>query len=133
MSWGTDFSTKIFLSHQIYNSKFEVEEKISELESDINDTITALKMFIASTPRDIVPAEIIDDESGCMDWLIQQTAYYFESFQEDTVQLYQLRLYLEYLNEHEELSKMKSDCCNSKVVLVDHYHCNACGKECNQS
>ena len=53
MSWGIDFNTDIYLSHQSYTSKLDVRDKINELEEEINEHKSTLKMYAASTPKDI--------------------------------------------------------------------------------
>ena len=133
MSWGTDFKLNVFLSHQIYQNKLDVEDKIKELEDDVNVATASLKMYISSSPKDIVPNEMIDDENGRIDWLIEQTSYYFDTIRENTIQIYQLGLYLQYLEECESINNMKSDCCDDHIQLVDHYRCTSCGEECNKS
>ena len=97
MGWGTDFNTNIYLSRQIFNGKADVEDKIDELEREVNNSKSMLKMFAASTPNDIVPEEW---EDSPLDWIHNQMNEIFDTLQEDIINIYKLELYLEYLEEN---------------------------------
>ena len=48
MGWGTDFKTDIYLNRQVFVSKLEVDDKISELNQKIEDDKSLLKMYASS-------------------------------------------------------------------------------------
>ena len=97
MGWGTDFNTNIYLNRQVFISKLEVDDKISELTQKIEDNKSLLKMYASSTPNDIIPEDWNDDPIG---WINTQINSIYDSIEEDVVTRYKLNLYSEYLEEN---------------------------------
>ena len=97
MGWGIEFNADIYLSRQVFNSKTEVEEKIEEIVQYINNSKSMLMMFASSTPKDIIPEEW---EENPLDWINNQINEILDTLQEDMIKTYNLRLYLEYLEEN---------------------------------
>jgi len=97
MGWGTEFKIDIYLNRQIFTSKLEVEEKIAELDKNIENSKSMLKMFAASTPNNIVSIDWKDD---AIIWLNNEVNNIFESITEETIEKHNLQLYLEYLEEN---------------------------------
>jgi len=102
MSWGIDFKADIYLSRQSYSTKYEVEDKISEMNKIITDCESELKMFASATPKDIVPPDYSEEQ---INWLSNQIAEILEMNQEYLLERYRLTLYLEYLNDGGEIIK----------------------------
>lgn len=102
MGWGIEFKTEIFLSRQSYSSKSEVEDKIDEIDQTISDFKSEIKMYAASTPKDIVSFENSEDT---VNWLNIRINDLFELIEDHLFQRYQLSLYLEYLNDGGEIIK----------------------------
>lgn len=100
MSWGIDFKADIYLSRQSYSSKGEVEDRMEELDKEINDYETELKMYAISQPRDVVP----DDEDQ-ISWINNRINEILELYQECVNERFKLYLYLEYLNDGGEIIK----------------------------
>jgi len=99
MSWGTNFSTDIFLSRQEYKSKFDVEDRIKELDEQINDCEVQIKMYVSATPKDIVPTEYSEEQ---ISWLNHQINEQFEMYRESVIDRFRLVLYLEFLEQKPE-------------------------------
>ena len=99
MTWGTDFSIDIFLSRQEYKSKFDVEDKIKELDEQINDCESQIKMYVSATPKDIVPSEYSEEQ---ISWLNNQINEHLEMYREYITDRFKLELYLEYLSQKPE-------------------------------
>ena len=97
MGWGTDFNTNIYLNRQVFISKLEVDDKISELTQKIEDNKSLLKMYASSTPSGIIPEDWNDDPIG---WINTQINSICDSIEENTIQMYNLKLYSEYLEEN---------------------------------
>jgi uncharacterized protein YlzI (FlbEa/FlbD family) len=55
MGWGTSFTADIYLNRIIFNSKYEVQSKIEELEENINRYREEILMYASATPKDIFP------------------------------------------------------------------------------
>lgn len=100
MSWGIEFKADIYLSRQSYSSKGEVEDRMEELDKEINDYETELKMYAISQPRDVVP----DDEDQ-ISWINNRINEILESYRECVNDRFKLYLYLEYLNDAGEIIK----------------------------
>jgi len=96
MGWGTSFKTDIYLSRQIFNSKYELEEKIEGNKQFLNNSIQKLKMFAAANPKDIVDPEWKEEP---INWLSNQIDNLMESIEEMLYENHRLELYLEYINE----------------------------------
>jgi len=100
MSWGTDFKTDIFLSHQSFISKYDVELKIKELDELISKLESNMKMFASANPKDIIPNDWNDEP---INWLSNEIEDIFELYRESIVNRYNSNLYLDYLNDGGEI------------------------------
>lgn len=96
MGYGTAFNVEIYLSRQIFNSKYELEQKIEENKKWISNNISKLKMFAAANPRDIVDPEWKEEP---VNWLNNQIDDIIESIEEFSFENYRLEMYLDYINE----------------------------------
>jgi len=61
MGYGTLFTTDIYLNRQIFESRYELDEKVKELEKFIEMSKQELLALAVSTPRDVIAEK---DESG---------------------------------------------------------------------
>ena len=97
MSWGIDFKADIFLSRQSYDNKLQVDDRIRELNEDIKELESEIKMYASATPKDIITEEtdsVISSINRNLDDVL-------ERYNEYLLDMYRLQLYLEYLNDHE--------------------------------
>lgn len=92
MGWGTDFTVDIYLSRQIFNSSFELEDKIKEIEKEINDIKSRILMYGSSNVKDILPEDWNDEP---ISFIHNSVSTEFESLDEKTIELYKLNLYKE--------------------------------------
>jgi hypothetical protein len=99
MSWGTDFTTDIFLSHLTFETLSEIDDKIKELESDIMEDMSKLKMWAASNPNNIIPKDYNDD---IIFYISSEINSILESLLDNNITLYKIKLYKEYFIEHNE-------------------------------
>lgn len=99
MGWGIQFKSDIYLSRQEYVTKQEVQDKIDELNKDIDSYKNQIKMFASSNPKDIIPDDWKDEP---IRWINNQIEELFLLIDEYTVDNYKLQLYLDYLNEQDE-------------------------------
>lgn len=98
MSWGTDFTTTIFLSHMTFENKQEVIDKIEENNKEIEDAKKRIQMFVSATPKDIIDPEWKEQP---IDWLVNSVAAYFEVIEDNIVLNVKLNQYLDYLETKE--------------------------------
>jgi len=102
MAWGIDFETNIFLSRQEYKNTFQVEDAIKECQEELDINKTQIQMLGAATPKDITP---IDQEP--LYWINSEITNAFERIEEQCIKIYQLSLYLEYLQEQEAMLEQR--------------------------
>lgn len=97
MGWGTDFTASIYLNRETYNNIWEVEQKIEELEEDLNIINKTLISTSSMTP-------IKEDEDSMFDLareLIRNIDEILEWYKETAVRIYKLNLYLEKLKDNQ--------------------------------
>jgi len=99
MGYGTAFTTEIYLNRQIFESRYELDEKIKEIEGYIESAKQELTALAVSTPKDVIAEK---DESGYpqnpIDEVLRKTRETFEWMEEnyrELNKLYQFRQYLE--------------------------------------
>lgn len=101
MGFGTAFTTEIYLNRQIFSSRYELEEKIKELEGYIESAKRELTAFAVSTPKDVMSEK---DENGYVenpiDQILRRTAEAFEWMEDNYRELNKLYQYREYLEEN---------------------------------
>lgn len=108
MGWGTAFNTEIYLSKQIFQHKWEVEEKIQENEKWISDCITKLKMLAIANVKDIIDPEWKEES---VTWINNQVNDLMGMIEESSFENYRLNMYLDYINEkcNGEIPKRNTD------------------------
>ena len=106
MGWGTDFTADIYLSSIMFNSKYEIEEKIESNKDDINSLFDKLKMYGSSRITDIVDPEWSSDP---ISWLNNEINSIRENLEELYYQNVKLGLYLTYIEEK----------CNGEIPKIE--------------
>jgi hypothetical protein len=99
MGWEIEFKTNIYLSKQEYKTKREVQDKIDELNDDIDSYKNQIKMFASSNPKDIIPDDWKDEP---IRWINDQTEELFSLMNGYIIDVYKLELYLDFLTEQDE-------------------------------
>ena len=104
MGYGTLFTTEIYLNRQIFNSKFELDERIKELEGYIESAKLELTAYAVATPRDIIAEK---DESGYIqnpiDEILRKVHETFERMEANYRDLNRLYQYQQYLEENPDI------------------------------
>jgi len=95
--WGTDFNTNIFIKRKKFNNKSDVISHLEEINDSIISYESAIKMFVSSNPRDIIP---LDWSEQPIDWLGSTINEKFEEYKELIVERCFINLYIEYLDEN---------------------------------
>lgn len=54
MAWGIDFKANVYLSRITFTSIYQVEDKIKELEDEINTAREILSMLAIASPNTII-------------------------------------------------------------------------------
>jgi hypothetical protein len=97
MTWGTDFTTGIFLSRQDYNKNpLLVKDSINEKDLEISNIKIKLAMLVGATPNTIVNEEWKDD---ILNGITNELVLLLNELEELLIDKYKLGLYLEYLED----------------------------------
>jgi hypothetical protein len=105
MTWGTSFKTDISLLRETYSSEIDIEDTINELNTDIRDLESKIKMFTTVSFREIITEEWKDEP---INWINNQINELFKSYSELIIRQYKLELYLDYVKEYPE-HKLEND------------------------
>jgi hypothetical protein len=104
MGWGTSFKAEIYLNRQIFNSKFELDERIKEVKEYIESAKRELTAYAVATPRDIIAEK---DESGYIqnpiDEVLRKVHETFEWMEDNYRDLNRLYQYQQYLEENPDI------------------------------
>jgi hypothetical protein len=98
MSWGITFNTDIFLSHQNYTSLYLVQDKIKDLDEQMERMEKRLALLGATTPRDVVPEESKDD---IIEWVVGEVHQILAEYNDTLIERFKLSQYLDYLDGDE--------------------------------
>lgn len=93
MSWGTEFTTDIFLSHLTFKSKGMLTDAITDKEDDIANIESHIKMWASSTPKDIC----IDHSDDVIGFIASEIEILLGEYRDTVRVLSDLRRYLEYV------------------------------------
>lgn len=100
MGWGTSFTTEIYLSRQVFSSRYELDEKVKELEEHIESAKKELTAFAVATPRDIMAEKNEDGYvENPIDQILRRTRETFEWMEDNYRELNKLYQFQEYLDE----------------------------------
>jgi len=104
MGWGTSFKVDVYLSRQVFNSKYELDERIKEIEGYIESAKQELTAYAVATPRDIIAEK---DESGYIqnpiDEVLRKTRETFEWMEDNYRDLNRLYQYQQFLEENPDV------------------------------
>lgn len=104
MGYGTIFTTDIYLNRQIFNSRYELDDKIKEFENLIEMSKRELLAFAVSTPKDVMAEKNEDGEvENPMDQILRRTAETFEWMEDNYRELNRLYQFQEYLDENPDV------------------------------
>lgn len=109
MGYGTAFTTEIYLNRQIFSSRYELDEKVKELEGYIESAKRELTAFAVGTPRDIMAEKNEDGYvENPIDQILTRTREAFDWMEDNYRELNRLYLFQQYLDENPgvELGKL---------------------------
>ncbi len=104
MGYGTIFTTEIYLNRQIFSSRYELDDKIKELENYIELSKRELLAFAVSTPKDVMTEKNVEGEvENHMDQILRRTRETFECMEDNYRELNRLYQFKEYLDENPDV------------------------------
>lgn len=98
MGWGIDFTANIYLNKQSYSNKHEVEDKIEDLNEDIQRAKEYLFLLVGGGTS-LVSEEFKDDKTI---YLHSQVTEILNGMEDCIVQRKLLYLYLDYLENDDK-------------------------------
>ena len=104
MGYGTTFTTEIFLNRQLFDSRYELDEKVKELEDFIESAKLELTAFAVATPKDIMAEQ--NEDGGIenpIDQILRRTRETFDWMEDNYRELYRLYQLQEYLDENPDV------------------------------
>src|SRR6056300_703996 len=104
MGYGTAFTTEIYLNRQIFQNRYELDEKIKEIEGFIESSKRELTALAVSTPKDVMAEKDSDGYvENPIDQILRRTAEIFEWMEDNYGDLNRLYQYQQYLDENPEV------------------------------
>jgi hypothetical protein len=104
MGYGTSFTTEIYLNRQIFQNRYELDERIKEIEGYIESAKQVLTALAVSTPKDVIAEK---DEEGYVqnpiDEVLRKTRETFEWMEDNYRDLNRLYQYQQYLEENPDV------------------------------
>ena len=108
MGYGTAFTTEIYLNRQIFQNRYELDEKIKEIEGFIESSKRELTALAVSTPKDVMAEKDSDGYvENPIDQILRRTAEIFEWMEDNYSDLNRLYQYQQYLDENPEVDMEK--------------------------
>jgi hypothetical protein len=108
MGYGTAFTTEIYLNRQIFQNRYELDEKIKEIEGFIESSKRELTALAVSTPKDVMAEKDSDGYvENPIDQILRRTAEIFEWMEDNYGDLNRLYQYQQYLDENPEVDMEK--------------------------
>lgn len=98
MGWGIDFTANIYLNKQSYSNKHDVEDKIEDLNEDIQRAKEHLFLLVGGGTS-LVSEEFKDDKTI---YLHSQVTEILNEMEDCIVQRKLLYLYLDYLENDDK-------------------------------
>ena len=102
MGVSIDFKYDYWIPDKFYTYKIEVEEDIEELEEEIEESKRELAILSAGNPKDLMP----DEEYDIVHWLNERINDIVIEITKNSILLFKLRAFLEYLNENKVEAKI---------------------------
>ena len=104
MGYGTTFTTEIFLNRQLFDSRYELDEKVKELEDFIESAKLELTAFAVATPKDVMAEQNEDGYvENPIDQILRRTRETFDWMEDNYRELYRLYQLQEYLDENPDV------------------------------
>jgi hypothetical protein len=101
MGWGTTFNVEIYLNKKVFTTRYELDDKVKEIENYIEDYKKELIAFSTGTPKDMLNTKNDDGfNEHPIDIILRRTSEIFEMMEEYYSELSNLYLLQEYLNEN---------------------------------
>lgn len=104
MGYGTSFTADIYLNRQIFERRYELDEKVKELEDYIQSAKGELIALAVSTPRDVIAEK---DESGYpqnpIDEVLRKTKETIQWMEDNYRELNKLYQFQQYLDENPDV------------------------------
>jgi hypothetical protein len=104
MGYGTSFTTDIYLNRQIFESRYELDIRVTELEDYIHSAKEELLALAVSTPRDVIAEK---DESGYpqnpFDEVLRKTKETIQWMEDNYRELNKLYQFQQYLDENPDI------------------------------
>lgn len=108
MGYGTAFTTEIYLNRQIFQNRYELDEKIKEIEGFIESSKRELTALAVSTPKDVMAEKDSDGYvENPIDQILRRTAEIFEWMEDNYRDLNRLYQFQQYLDENPEVDMEK--------------------------
>jgi len=108
MGYGTAFTIEIYLNRQIFQNRYELDEKIKEIEGFIESSKRELTALAVSTPKDVMAEKDSDGYvENPIDQILRRTAEIFEWMEDNYRDLNRLYQFQQYLDENPELDMEK--------------------------
>ena len=103
MGYGTLFTADIYLNRQIFSNRYELDERVKELENLIESAKQELLALAVSTPKDVIAEKNEDGYvENPLDQIIRRTRETFEWMDDNYRDLNKLYQFQEYLDENPE-------------------------------
>ena len=100
MGWGTSFTADVYLSRQVFQNRYELDERVKELEEYINSAKQELTALAVATPRDIIAEKNEDGYvQNPIDEILRKTRENFEWMEDNYIALHRLYQFQQYLDE----------------------------------
>ena len=104
MGYGTLFTTDIYLNRQIFESRYELDEKVKELEKFIEMSKQELLALAVSTPKDVIAEKDADGyPQNPIEEVLRKTRETFEWMEDNYRELNKLYQFQEYLDENPDV------------------------------
>jgi hypothetical protein len=105
MGYGTTFTTDIYLNKQIFSSRYELDERVKELESHIESAKRELLAFAVGTPKDIMAEKNEDGYiENPIDQILRRASETFNWMEDNYRELNRLYQFQEYLDENPDVN-----------------------------
>lgn len=100
MSWSTELFCNISFSRETYNDKFEVEDRIKELEKLIQIVKNGIRDLVIMTE----PSKYCPNDYEPICWVVNTFNDSIELMEEYTIELYKLNLLLDNWDECHDIN-----------------------------
>lgn len=104
MGWGTSFKADVYLSRQIFQNRYELDERVRELEGYINSAKSEITAYAVATPKDVMAER---DEDGRVenpiDQILRRLSETFEWIEDNYRELHRLYQFQQYLDENPDV------------------------------